>query len=164
MSTTPTETGCCPRFDPDPWQGRDVIWDNKPFVRDRVHSVLHIPLDFGRVMARNTAAIEAGGACDADQLVLCNENSLWGTDVFIAVQEPIAGLETTTISGRFLATVHEGSFRSMKTFRDDAVAQAAAQGFDDDQVYFWYTTCPKCAKAYGKNYIVIFVGSQTRSE
>ncbi|WP_455707283.1 hydrolase [Mesorhizobium sp. ORM8.1] len=21
-------------------------------------------------------------------------------------------------------------------------------------VYFFYTTCPKCAKAYGKNYVV----------
>ncbi|MCV3205496.1 hypothetical protein OHD62_06965 [Mesorhizobium sp. YC-39] len=22
------------------------------------------------------------------------------------------------------------------------------------EVYFFYTTCPKCAKAYGKNYVV----------
>ncbi|MEI6627571.1 MAG: hydrolase, partial [bacterium] len=24
-----------------------------------------------------------------------------------------------------------------------------------DKLYMWYTTCPKCAKKYGKNYVVI---------
>jgi hypothetical protein len=24
------------------------------------------------------------------------------------------------------------------------------------RMYFFYTTCPKCAKKYGKNYVVIF--------
>jgi hypothetical protein len=24
------------------------------------------------------------------------------------------------------------------------------------KMYFSYTTCPKCAKAYGKNYVVLF--------
>jgi hypothetical protein len=24
------------------------------------------------------------------------------------------------------------------------------------KLYFSYTTCPKCAKAYGKNYVVLF--------
>ena len=24
------------------------------------------------------------------------------------------------------------------------------------QLLFYYTTCPKCAKAYGKNYVVLF--------
>jgi hypothetical protein len=25
-----------------------------------------------------------------------------------------------------------------------------------EKIYFYYTTCPKCAKLYGKNYTVIF--------
>ena len=24
----------------------------------------------------------------------------------------------------------------------------------EGRVFFWYTTCPKCAKAYGENYVV----------
>ena len=24
------------------------------------------------------------------------------------------------------------------------------------KMYFFYTTCPKCAKVYGKNYVVLF--------
>ena len=158
MSTSPNETGCCARFDPKPWRGREVHWDHKPFVQDRVHSILHIPLDFGHVMSRNTAAIESKGSFDSDQLVLCNENSLWGTDVFLAVEAPIAGLKMAEISGTFLATVHEGSYRAMKTFYQEGVAEADALGLPTKDVYYWYTTCPKCAKAYGENYVVIFIG------
>ena len=31
---------------------------------------------------------------------------------------------------------------------------AAERGKTDGEVWFFYTTCPKCAKVYGKNYVV----------
>ena len=31
---------------------------------------------------------------------------------------------------------------------------ARARGSEPKKIYFFYTTCPKCAKAYGKNYMV----------
>ncbi len=34
-------------------------------------------------------------------------------------------------------------------------AYAVAQGKTMSKMYFFYTTCPKCAKKYGKNYVVI---------
>jgi hypothetical protein len=32
----------------------------------------------------------------------------------------------------------------------------AARGRKLEKLYFSYTTCPACAKAYGKNYVVLF--------
>jgi hypothetical protein len=29
-------TGCCPPFDPVPWQDKEVTWHDKPFLRDHV--------------------------------------------------------------------------------------------------------------------------------
>ncbi len=26
---------CCPRFEPEPWEGAEVTWENKRFVTDR---------------------------------------------------------------------------------------------------------------------------------
>jgi hypothetical protein len=37
--------------------------------------------------------------------------------------------------------------------RGDEVDGARA-GFEPGKVYFFYTTCPKCAEAYGKSYVV----------
>ena len=30
------------------------------------------------------------------------------------------------------------------------------QGKQAKKCYFYYTTCPKCAKVYGHNYVVVF--------
>ena len=46
---------CCPRFNPEPWDGKTLTWENRRFVKDRVTSFLHIPLNFGAVMKRNVA-------------------------------------------------------------------------------------------------------------
>ncbi len=48
-----SETGCCPRFNPGPWDQKEVTFQDKLFVKDRVHSFFHIPLNFGRVMVRS---------------------------------------------------------------------------------------------------------------
>ena len=53
---------CCPRFDPEPWDEKEITWENRKFVKDRVRSFLHIPLNFPSVMMRCMAPIEAAGA------------------------------------------------------------------------------------------------------
>jgi hypothetical protein len=35
------------------------------------------------------------------------------------------------------------------------VSYVRSKGKEIKKMYFWYTTCPKCAKVYGKNYTVI---------
>jgi hypothetical protein len=44
---------CCPRFDPGPWDERELTWTDRKFVKERVRSFLHIPFNFGSVMQRN---------------------------------------------------------------------------------------------------------------
>jgi hypothetical protein len=34
-------------------------------------------------------------------------------------------------------------------------AYVSEQGKTPKKMYFYYTTCPKCAKKYGKNYVVL---------
>lgn len=31
---------CCPRFDPAPWDEKEISWQDKRFVKDRVTSIL----------------------------------------------------------------------------------------------------------------------------
>jgi hypothetical protein len=68
-----SETGCCPRFDPAPWEEQFIEWEGKPFVRDTVRCLFHIPLNFGGVMARNMERIEAAGAYGKNYVVLLAE-------------------------------------------------------------------------------------------
>jgi len=61
---------CCPRYDSAPWDGKEIRWQDKRFVKDRVTSFLHIPLNFGAVMKRNMARIEAAGAASNTNVIL----------------------------------------------------------------------------------------------
>ena len=156
MNQTNETTGCCPRFDPEPWDEKQIIWLDKRFVRDRVRSCLHIPLNFGGVMKRNVALIEAADAKLAEMIVLCDENSLWGADVYIGVAKDVPHARMATISGTFRSRVFEGPYRHIRRWVAQMQKYVRSQGTPLKKLYFYYTTCPKCAKAYGKNYVVLF--------
>lgn len=154
MSTNAADE-CCPRFDPAPWDEKEQVWDNKLFVKDHVISLFHIPLNFGAVMRRNVAAIEAADAKSPSMLVLSDEKSLWGADVYIEVTKEVPGTEMARISGTFLCKVFEGPYKDMGKWIKEMMAYVAARGMVLKKMYFYYTTCPKCANKYGKNYVVI---------
>lgn len=153
--TSPADTRCCPRFDPAPWDGQEITWQQKRFVKDRVRSFLHIPLNFGSVLARNLKLIEAADALESPRLLLSDENSLWGSDLFIAVTKPVPGATMTEISGTFLTKVFEGPYRHAGTWAADMTSSVEAAGHSVKRLFFFYTTCPRCAAAYGKNVTVL---------
>ena len=146
---------CCPRFDPKLWDDRVVHWDKKLFLQDRVRSFLHIPLNFGAVMKRSMGAIEAAGAIPDEMIVLSEENSLWCADVYIAIAKEVPGARMAALSGTFLAKVFEGPYRNVRNWIAEMKSYVQAKGKDLQKLYFFYTTCPKCSKKYGKNYVVI---------
>jgi hypothetical protein len=149
------EKECCPRFEPAPWDGKTLKWEDKQFVKDRVTSALHIPLNFGPVMERNFRLIQEAGAQDKDMLVLSDENSLWGSDVYFAVSRPVPGMQNEKMSGEFYSKVFEGPYGSAGKWVEEITREVKEMGRHVDKIFFWYTTCPKCAKKYGKNYVVI---------
>ncbi len=88
-------------------------------------------------------------------IVLADENSLWGANVYIEATKDVPGANMTTISGTFITKVFEGPFRNMRKWVEEMKRCVTAKGKTVRQLYFYYTTCPKCAKKYGKNYVVI---------
>lgn len=149
-------TGCCDPFDPAPWQEKEITWNNKLFVKDHVTSFLHIPLNMGSVVTRNMKLIEAAHANSPVQLMLSDENSLWGADIYIDVTKDVPGAKTATISGTFLTKVFEGPYKNVGKWMKAMQEYVAGKGKSIKKLYCCYTTCPKCAKAYGKNYVVLF--------
>jgi len=150
-----SETGCCPRFNPEPWDEKEVDLQDRLFIKDHVISFLHIPINFGKVMSRNMKKIEEADALAAKPLVLSDEKSLWGTDVYIAVDKEVPGRETARIPGTFLTKVFEGGYANSGRWIRAMKAYVESKGKELKDLYFFYTTCPKCAKVYGKNYTVI---------
>lgn len=150
-----SETGCCPRFNPEPWDGKEVTLQDRLFVKDHVRSFLHIPLNFGKVMIKNMDRIQKAGALAPEPLMLSDEKSLWGSDIYIAVSKEVPGAEMARISGTFLTKAFEGPYKNMGKWVKEMEGYVKSKGKEIKKMYFFYTTCPKCAKFYGKNYTVI---------
>lgn len=150
-----SETGCCKRFDPTPWEDKEVVFKEKLFLKDSVRSFFHIPLNFGQVVVRNVEKMKKAEALPEEQLMLCDEKSMWGTDVYIEVSKEVPGSEMVKMSGTFLTKVFEGSFQNMGRWIKEMKEFVSKKGKEIKKMYFCYTTCPACAKYYGKNYVVI---------
>jgi hypothetical protein len=150
------ETGCCADLDPTAWEGRTVTWTGQRFVKDRIFSILHVPLNFGAVVSRAHAAIEKAGAYPEEPLWLCDDASLWGTELYVSVDREVPGAETVTLSGTFVTKTFEGPFRDAGKWVKAMGAHVAAQGREMKKLYFFYAMCPKCAKHFGHNRVVLF--------
>ncbi len=145
---------CCEKFDPAPWDGKEITWQDKLFLKDRVASFLHIPLNFGQIMTKNMGLIEKAQA-KGEQLMPVDENSLWGADVYIPVSKEVPGATMVRMSGNFLTKVFEGPYKNVPKWIAEMKTYVAGQNKPLKKIYFCYTTCPGCAKKYGKNYVVL---------
>lgn len=149
-------TGCCEPFNPEPWQDKEIVWKDKIFVKDHITSFLHMPLNMGKKIIKNMALIEKANAKSLQQLMLTDEKSLWGADIYIDVAKEVAGAQMAKLSGIFLTKVFEGPYQNAGKWALEMKEYVKSKGKEIKKLYFSYTTCPKCAKAYGKNYVVLF--------
>ena len=149
-------TGCCEPFNPEPWQDKEITWQDKLFVKDHVTSFFHIPLNMGKKIVKNMALIQKAGARAPYQLMLTDEKSLWGADIYIDVAKDVSGAQMAKLSGTFLTKVFEGPYQNAGKWAVEMEEYVKSKGEELKKLYFFYTTCPRCAKAYGKDYVVLF--------
>ncbi len=158
MTSSESVDICCLEFDPRPWEDCIFHWENKRFIRDHVCTVFHMPLNFGRVISKMNRKVEMSGAGVPDALCLSDHISGWRMDLYLAVDNLVPGANNLTLSGRYFSRVYEGAFKEMSRWINDFHEVARARELSLHQLYFWYTTCPKCARKYGKNYVVLIGG------
>lgn len=147
-------TNCCPRFKPETWDRQELHFENKPFVKASTVSLLHVPLNMTSVFTRTWNAIKEAHAESGGFLVLSHDDSPWHAEHLFAVAKPVDRADMVSLSGDFLTKVFEGPYSSTASWCDDMKRYVEQRGRTLDTLYFYYPTCPKCAKYYGKNYVV----------
>lgn len=151
-----SETGCCAPLDVQRWEGKEFTWKDKLFLSDHIRAFLHIPLNYGSVISRDHAAIQAAAAYPDEPLWLTDEVSPWGSDIYLAVDRELPDAKMVKLSGRFLTKVFEGPYRDIGKWIEGMKAYVQSKGEQLNHLYFYYATCPKCAKHFGANQVVLF--------
>lgn len=148
-------TGCCPRFIPDGWDDQELHFDDKLFVKVKTASEEYVPTNMGEVFTNTFADIENADAHDDnDFIVLSRDVSASEAEHFFAVTKPVPDQENVRWNGNYLTKLFEGPYEDAPKWEKQFKAEIESHGSDAGKIYYFYTTCPKCAQAYGKNYIV----------
>jgi len=148
------ESGCCKPFNPKPWQNKTITWKDKLFLKDRIATLFYMPLNFGAVVVKNVKKIEKAKAVVKVPLML-SECSMFNTNIYIAVSKKVPDSKMEKISGTVLSKVFEGDYSNMGRWIKEMNEYVKSKGKKAKKLYFFYTTCPACAKFYGKNYTVV---------
>lgn len=154
-NNTDSETVCCPSFNPDKWDNQVFEWKEKKFIKDKVFSLFYMPLNFGAVMKRLDEKVKKTGIELDDNLCLSDHTSKWNMDIYLAVDKDVPDTLNAALTGKFLFKVYEGPYKDTAKWCADFESYSKSRNFDIKKWFMWYTTCPKCAKKYGKNFVVV---------
>ena len=99
---------------------------------------------------------EEAGATVPDNLCLSEHTSRWNMNIYLAVDRDVPGAENVVLSGSYFSRVYEGPFQNTRKWCEDFARSAADREMPIQKEYMWYTTCPRCAKKYGENYVALF--------
>jgi hypothetical protein len=153
--TSELDAICCPKYEPELWDDKSYEWQKKQFIKASVFTIFYMPVNFGSVMRRLNSKVMAAGATMPDSLCLSDHTSKWNMDLYLAVDREIPGANNTTLSGKYYSKVYEGPFKDTGKWCKDYESIVTSKGIHISKWFMWYTTCPKCAKKYGKNYVTI---------
>ncbi len=149
---------CCLEFDPAPWDGVSHEWSEKRFIKDSIPQILHIPLPsmYRRKLTRMWDLATAAGAAPEmkDFLFLAYDPSPWKSELYLAVTAEVPGADNVKLSGRFYSKVFDGPPNAVPKWIKEMDRYLAEQQEHAARYYFYFTTCPRCAKKYGHNYVV----------
>ena len=146
---------CCPKFNPSGWDEKTFEWENKRFIKGKVKTLFYMPIGFGKVMTQLNKLVEKSKGSIPDNLCLSEHASKWSMNVLLATDKEISEAENVILNGKYFSKVYEGAFQDTGKWMQDFEIIASEKGLSVKKSYMWYTTCPKCAKKYGKNYVVI---------
>ncbi|MBU0981286.1 hypothetical protein KKC94_01195 [Patescibacteria group bacterium] len=157
MNMDLSETGCCPQFNPDGWDDEKFILENKKFIKMCTKNFLHVPLNMGKAMTSAWEKVQKVNAAPKDHyLLLSYDPSPWRGEHFMEVTKDVPGLKNTRLSGTFLTKVFEGPYKNARLWVKEMQDLVQKKDKKMKKLYFFYTTCPKCARHYNKNYVVGF--------
>lgn len=154
--TSKNETGCCPIPNIKDWDQKEFIFEDLHFIRMYTKSFLYIPINMGKIMTALYKMVEEAkaGLPMEQSMILSSELSPFKAEQLYSVSKPIPGSDNVTLNGKFISLVFEGPYQDAGKWHKAMDEYIKTKGYKAVKRYFFYTTCPKCAKHYGKNYTI----------
>ena len=161
MSHPTRNQACCPEFKPDDWDKKTLSWNGKRFIRDSVPELFHLPFPpmIKKKIERMWKAIEQAGAASPnkeDTLVLFHDPTPFKGEIYISVEKDVPTEKNVELSGNFVCGVFDGGYNAVPKFVRVMDAYLGETGKKAKDYYVHYAYCPKCARKFRHNYMILF--------
>jgi hypothetical protein len=155
------EKECCPKFNPQKWDGKTLVWKNKSFIMESIPTLFHIPFPpmIGKKITRMMNLAEPQKKLSSksdDTLMLFHDISAFKSEICISVTGEVKGANNANLSGLFMSRTFSGDYSCVAKFIKQMNEYLKKKGKTAKDYYIHYAYCPKCAKKYGNNYMIIF--------
>jgi hypothetical protein len=161
MNNQSISNECCPKFNSEKWDEKTFIWENKPFIKESLPTFFHIPFPpmiGGKItrMYKMSEESEMTPADKGDILVLFTDPTPFKTEIYLSANGDVSGANNVKISGTFMGKVFDGSYSAIPKFMKQMDEYLAGGNKKAKKYYVHYAYCPKCAKKYGHNHMILF--------
>lgn len=152
---------CCPEFKPERWDGKSWDWENKPFIKEKIHTFFHIPFppSIGNKITKMFSKATDAQAVSEDKsetLILFTDPTPFRSEILLSVTKQVPDSDNVGLSGKFESRVFDGGYNAIPKFMKEMDSHLAEAGKLSKKYLVHYAYCPKCAKKYGHNYLVLF--------
>lgn len=151
---------CCPKFNPKKWDKKTFIWKNKRFIKESIPTFFHIPFPpmIGKKIRKMMKLAENPNRISSKKdevLVLFRDPSAFKSEIYISVTGKVNGANNVNLSGTFVARTYSGAFNAVPKFIKSMNNYLGKQVASRDY-YMHYAYCPKCAKKFKDNWMILF--------
>ena len=152
---------CCPKFKPERWDKKTFNWKNKPFIKETIPTLFHIPFPpmIGNKIAKMWKMAEESKTAPLkkeDVLILFADPSPFKSELYLSVTGTVPNADNVKISGTFISKVFDGPYNAIPKYIKEMDEYLASKGRKSKNYYVHYAYCQKCAKESGHNYIILF--------
>jgi len=151
---------CCPKFDPKRWDEKIHKWEDKHFIKATIPTLFHIPFPpmIGSKITKLIKLAEQSKkvlAKKEDMLILFADPSPFCSEIYLSVSGAVHNAENVKISGTFVSKVFEGGYNAIPGFIKQMDEFLSKKNKKAKRYLVHYAYCPKCAKKFGHNYILL---------
>ena len=152
---------CCPKFNPERWDKKEFNWENKHFIKESIPTLFHIPFPpmIGKKITKMWKMAEESKAIISEKeniLVLFTDPHAFKLEIYLSVAGDVPGIENIKISGLFISKVFDGPYNAIPKYVKQMDEYLASKEKKAKKYYVHYAYCPKCAKKFSHNHMILF--------
>jgi hypothetical protein len=155
------EKECCPRFNPKKWDKILHKWKNKLFIKESMPTLFHIPFPWvmnSKIIKLFKIATDQKKILKKSDevLLLFHDPSAFRSDIYLSVKKTVKGARNISMSTTLFSRVFAGPYGAVPKFIKQMNEYLSKNNMTAKDYYIHYAYCPKCAKKYGNNYMILF--------